>query len=198
MTDGSEDTQDGVAVSGRAFGTDMTKTGLFYATLTVSLISTAEAISAQSPQVQRPLDASDAEMAIRSQAEFAIARIRNPLELEQYAAEHAATGYSGTPLEALRPSSRERLLRSVVFGNGGIGSLYYGDMRVELSPTQAYAILALFGAQHLAPIVAAQNVSTDVDAAIQSMRRPPDHEDKYCAKRATCRSESFAVCTSSC
>jgi hypothetical protein len=136
---------------------------------------------------------------LRAQADFSVASIKDHRDLTAYLAKHSQNSFHESPLSALSISSRERFVRSVVFGEAGVGSFYYGDMRAELSPSQTYAILALFGAQLLAPIVGGAYSTTEADEAVLKMQRPPgDHEDKYCARKGTCRSESFAVCTSSC
>lgn len=50
-----------------------------------------------------------------------------------------------TPLDALPPLARRRFLDSLVFGENGLGGYAFDDLVMELTPSQAAKILALFG-----------------------------------------------------
>lgn len=57
----------------------------------------------------------------------------------------AAQAGRPTPLDALPPLARQRFLDSLVFGSRGLGGFSFGELQLELTPSQARAVLALFG-----------------------------------------------------
>lgn len=69
------------------------------------------------------------------------APIRSRVELER----HLATGDS--PIYALSDGARELFLESLVFGENGLASFRKAELEAELTPTQIYEILSLFGFQ---------------------------------------------------
>ncbi len=62
----------------------------------------------------------------------------------------AAQAGRPTPLDALPPLARRRFIDSLVFGSGGLGGFAYGDLEAELTPSQARAVLRLFGMEEYA------------------------------------------------
>lgn len=72
------------------------------------------------------------------------ATIKSRQDLDAYLRFDAARP---TPLDALRKSERERFLKGLSFGAGGLASVGV-DSLVSLGPTRAYEVLSLFGMQH--------------------------------------------------
>ncbi len=75
-----------------------------------------------------------------------LAPIKNELQLRQLLAEP-------NPLDALSSSGRAIFLESLAFGYDSLGSFNYQPLAEELSYQEQYQILALFGLQHLSPLV---------------------------------------------
>jgi hypothetical protein len=74
----------------------------------------------------------------------AAAPIRSAAQLAGYlAVDHGPRD----PLVALSPPARARFLESLRFGPNGLVSFQSGDIQAELSATQAYSLLSLFGLQ---------------------------------------------------
>ncbi|MBV8605605.1 MAG: hypothetical protein JO224_13035 [Pelomonas sp.] len=74
----------------------------------------------------------------------------------------------------LSPEARQRLLGTAVFNSKGeLASYYLGDIRKELSPTDAYRVLALFGGQEFASTYNNGIVGSATDAQVKSLAFPP-------------------------
>lgn len=100
-----------------------------------------------------------------------------------------------SPLRELSPSARQRFLDNRVFGeSGGVGSFFYGDLKVELSDGDGRALLRLFDSES----------SWELISPSQGMVAPLPPEDTgdihhyYCASRATCAYASNYICKSNC
>lgn len=106
-----------------------------------------------------------------------------------------------SPLDALSPAARERFAESVVFRANGIGGFYTGDLEAELSATQAYRILALFGLQDAVSKLSGLRIETKLDAMLM---RPnlssiaKDYGGYRCESRATCKKSAEYICMSGC
>ncbi|MGH8162449.1 MAG: hypothetical protein ACRESR_10010 [Gammaproteobacteria bacterium] len=79
----------------------------------------------------------------RHKMDWLLAPIHTRSDLKRYLKEHAK---SGSPLDALPPDARNRVLSEVQFGPHGPFIANFGDLQY-LSTQQAYKILALFGEQ---------------------------------------------------
>lgn len=58
-----------------------------------------------------------------------------------------------TPLDALPPLARQRFLDSLGFGSGGVSTFSLGELQLELTPSQASAVLSLFGLENYAAVI---------------------------------------------
>lgn len=110
---------------------------------------------------------------------------------------------SESPLRFLSPSARQRFLASLVFGESGVGGYGYSDLQTELSPTQVYQVLSLFGLQSTASLVTGLKVSTALDSVIVAPRShlPGDRDNYRCLAPQnphTCRWSALDICTHLC
>ena len=75
---------------------------------------------------------------------------------------------SNSPIHALSPSARMRFLNSLQFNATGVTSFYYTDIETELSSSQAYELLSLFGLQSTISVMKKLRIDTDEDREIMS------------------------------
>ncbi|WP_080932981.1 hypothetical protein [Xanthomonas albilineans] len=128
---------------------------------------------------------------------------------------HSETGLAGylakannadSPFNALSPAARKRFIDSLKFNENGVTSFYYADIEAELSSSQAYALLSLFGLQDTLRFMSKLRVDSDNDRDIMhafSNRGPglppgQDHEDYWCSSRANCTRTAGSICTGNC
>jgi hypothetical protein len=146
------------------------------------------------------------------------APIKSQSDLQQY----MQASEKQSPFKALSPGAQERLIASMTFNDEGLTGLRYDDLEAELSPTQIYRILALFGKQHLTGILDKAKIDTKLDDEIMNVFSPPsttfchneplgvgrdsempscwgaDHKGYECERRATCRAAMSRICMSNC
>jgi hypothetical protein len=173
--------------------------------------------SAGSPQSIRSQPASismskvQAQDAMRGEVALRLAPIRSLSDLHDYMAAHARTR---TPLDALSPTAKRVFLDSLSFNEKGVTSFNYAILEDELTASQAYKILGLFGVERLTSKLHNARVVSDTDRLIMSnMSVQPatcggggtttstgmcDHDDYRCISRATCMSAMSMICTSNC
>jgi hypothetical protein len=99
----------------------------------------------------------------------AAAFIRSRTELEAWLAVRPVAG--ADPLVALSPPARARFLASLRFGPQGLASFQSEGIRSELTATQAWRLLALFGLQSALAAMPGLAVRTPEDAEIEAWRR---------------------------
>lgn len=127
------------------------------------------------------------------QAETALIKTRN--DLQQW----NKSRLSFDPLAKLSPKARVRLLeRSTYDKSGVITSLYVQDIRRELTPSQAYGALSIFGAQSLAASLNSGLAETDTDHAVLRLAAKegeitPFAKNSYC-NGGYCTSNDAMVC----
>lgn len=78
----------------------------------------------------------------------------------------AAAEWTGSPLDALSDDAKRRFIGDLVFGNGGVASFNSAVLTSELTPTESYSILALFGLQDAVVHMRHKKVETSLDAAL--------------------------------
>jgi hypothetical protein len=120
------------------------------------------------------------------------------------------TDASQNPLNSLSQAARGRFLKSLVFSEKGLASFGEADLKTELSASQVYRILSLFGVQSSTQLVQGLRMENDVDRAIMSKASiipytMPGGADGYrCADVAsgepahTCFNFPQAICTANC
>lgn len=188
----------------------------------ISLPVVAVAQSSPSPDARpAPLEKQDTR-AINIELMMLIAPIKSSADLDTF----LATNHS-TPLDALPTNARQEFLSSLQFSNSALGSFDYNVLENNLTPTQTYKVLALFGYQYLAPSFKNKKVNTSLDRAILSLANSSDgtkskgvedfgvfgkrvqmggfigQEDKdyrgyYCKSPGTCSPRKSDICTHNC
>lgn len=165
------------------------------AVLLIAFMTSAGASPLTSPD--DVLDAQlDAELLSR-EVDRQLAKIRSEDELEAY----LANPPEDSPLHHLSKGALTRFVKSLVFNGGGLSSFNYVDLSAELTATEAYSILTLFGAQRSIGAVPTLRVVTAADAAIVAYGARPalktDYRDFRCAPPATCSQSISDICIGS-
>lgn len=105
------------------------------------------------------------------------------------------------PLRALSPAAQARFVRSLRFTERGLASFYYGDFREELTASQSYRLLSLFGAQDSLGAIPGLRAESQADFAVleYSGQEPVvgDYEGYECVSRATCKMAPLHICIGS-
>lgn len=162
------------------------------AIVVVLLLGTCLQANAAGP-AHTGLDRADAEL--RKVLSYELADVKSRRDL----AIHLQRAGGKSPLNALSPAARERFLDSLVFNERGLAEYRHDDLARELSVTQAFRILRLFGAAESAPFLRAMRPRDVVDAGIQSFMRVEDHEGGKCVAPGTCEMlYPHYICTSNC
>jgi hypothetical protein len=112
------------------------------------------------------------------------------------------TAQSGSPLDELPPQARARFLAGLTFNSRGIAGFNYADLQADLTASQVYRILALFGAQRDTQLIGARVVSSADRAAVQPVQgsggEGTDHKDYECVSAGTCSPQATYICMSNC
>lgn len=105
-----------------------------------------------------------------------------------------------SPLNALPKEARQDFLDSLTFNERGLTGFNYHILETQLSPSQIYKILALFGSQHLTPKFQQAEATTPLDHLLLEQDFIPygDHLNYECISRATCAYAQQRICMSSC
>lgn len=145
--------------------------------------------------------------ALRRQIAWLLAPIKNKRALNTLVKNNSV-------LDELSPAAKERFVDSIIFRKNGLGGFNYSDLEAELTPTQIYKILSLFGAQHtVSNFIHARIVSVN-DTLIMATPRSAlaektndgdikqkfrvDHKHYRCESRATCGASDMHICMSGC
>lgn len=140
----------------------------------------------------------DAELRNREIA-ASLAPIKSREDLQRYM---AATLADLNPMSRLSPAGKQRFLDSLVFNDeGALAGFRYGDLEAELSVSEIYRIMSLFGAQHTVGLMAKARVVSKEDRQIRSapgMSLMADHAGYACVSRANCYQSPGFICMSGC
>lgn len=149
----------------------------------------------------------------RRELALASAPIKSAADLTAYL---AAAGNRTTPFTRMSDAARGRFIQSITFNENGITGFSYQDIQSEMSPTEIYQLLSLFGAQHVTPLIRGAIARTALDRAIMAGAGKPssntgggivqpslapaggDHEGYQCVSRATCYAATSYICMSTC
>lgn len=165
-------------------------------------INAASLGTQQGPEI---IDASnqpqvEAEAQRRRGIEMYFASIKSERDLS----DHLATKLGrGSPLDALSAHARERFIGSLTFNGGGITGYRYDDLEAELSVSQAFQVLSLFGAQDTISKLRLRQ-TTDQDVKLHALyakgaeQVSADHFNYYCFSHATCKFGNNFICMSGC
>lgn len=143
---------------------------------------------------------------LERERDYAAAPIKSQADLIWYVGRMPAN----SPLKQLSGQGRARFLNSLMFGDHGLASFSYADLRAELTASQIYRVLSLFGVQRSTSLIKGALVITPEDKAVMAVpdnvpglksASPsllPDHESYRCLSRGTCESAYTYICTSNC
>ena len=173
---------------------------LLVATVATIVIATASAASASSsagiPGVV-PMHRVDAEQARLRAIDMEMAPIRSDIDLATY----LRTAGNDSPLMALSPGARERFLATLTFNENGLVGYKYEELARELTASQAYRVLALFGAQRTAYMLGAR-VDSPADRAITQRPITPglmnDYKEYKCVSPHNCYGQVLYICLTGC
>lgn len=137
---------------------------------------------------------------VESRVQYATARIQSRQELQQYL---DGTVVNKSPLGRLSAAARQTFLSSLRFNEKGLTSFRYDVLEDNLTPTEIYTILRLFGAQQTVPMMQAAHAQTNTDMLLLigghgELDDGKDHKDYRCVSRATCKKAMRYICTSNC
>lgn len=107
-----------------------------------------------------------------------------------------------SPLDLLSPAAKKRFIDGLVFRKNGLGSMYIGDLELELTPTEIHHLLSLFGAQHVTKTLTNARIDTKLDKLLlknTANSRAADYKGYSCVNEGTCkRTTNDYICTSNC
>jgi len=131
-----------------------------------------------------------------------LAPIKSRVDLDVHLSK---AGEIDSPLLRLSSAGRQGFIDSLTFNDRGLTGFRYSDLEAELSPSEIYAILSLFGAQHLARQMTGARPASTADTLIlgQTVRSsfskdPGDHAGYWCSSPHTCARKSNYICMSGC
>jgi hypothetical protein len=140
-------------------------------------------------------DVSASEARLRTAVSYELAAVKTPSQLASYLRRSGAN----TPLGALSSSARARFLESLRFNESGLAEYSYVDLQQELSASEAYGVLAIFGAEASAPFYAGTRIDSDIDLGLRTLMMAEDHRDAKCVSHGTCQTGWVGfICTSNC
>lgn len=144
---------------------------------------------------------------LRRELSYELAPIRSRQDLSAY----LRSIQSRSPLARMSPAGQRRFLESLTFNERGLTGYGSDDLLAELSASEIYRVLSLFGAQHAAPFMDRARVSNDVDRAIAPLGFGDmcdseggdtcggDKQNAKCVGAGTCQMHVVGfICTSNC
>ena len=179
--------------------------------LSIMMLSSGIAFSYDNNNPVKP--ASQQTVTPQREIDEARAPIKSDADLQRY----LITEQPSSPLNQLSPEGKARFLASLHFGDKALGSYNYQALETELTASQIYDILSLFGAQATTRLIPGAVVQTSTDSLImkpQAINRPcgpgidscdsgggdgdTDYEGYGCGRPHTCIVEPNAICMHSC
>jgi hypothetical protein len=123
-----------------------------------------------------------------------MAKVKSEADLQSYI---TSTRGSRTPLDLLSPGAKQRFIDSLVFTPNGLGSFTYADIRNELTLSEAYQLLSLFGREATAASIRGIRIESEEDRMISQMSvgiRNADYMDYWCRTTSTCTRKLEDIC----
>lgn len=150
---------------------------------------------------QKPAEVSmrnlQAELARLRAIDFQMAPVKSQADLAAY----LRTIDAESPLMALSPGARDRFLDSLEFNENGLVGYRYEDLERDLTASQVYRILALFGAQQTASLLHSR-IESDADRIIATDPWIPqqleDHKNFRCLGAHNCFETPAFICMTGC
>ena len=167
------------------------------AALAMGVSSMAMAVDSFRIPAQVSMQSVDAEQARLRAIDFEMALIKSQADLSAY----LRSAGRDSPLMALSPGARERFLDSLAFNENGLVGYNHEELGRELTASQAYRILALFGAQRTTHLVGAR-IENDADRAVAAKPVVPrlmsDHKNFRCLGAHNCFETPLFICMTGC
>ncbi len=174
--------------------------------------STAATINVQEPSLhmaQPGTSPQESPAQVRNKKNRAMAPIKSAVDLENYV---KLTPASLSPLSRLSKTGLANFLGSLTFNAKGVTGYRYVDLEEELTPTEIYRVLALFGVQSHVKSMKKAKVKTDADKRLleytpsfiyddywDAEGPDPDHRHHFeCVLPATCKRSAPHICDSTC
>lgn len=138
---------------------------------------------------------------LRSDMALLTAPIRSQRDLRRHLRDARETD---SPLDFLSPRAKRLFLSSLVFGDSGLSGYRYEELSRELTVSQAYQVLALFGAQDDVRLLPNLRLRTKLDAELRDFAQisaecdSGDRVNYQCVSRATCGNLTRYICKSNC
>lgn len=139
---------------------------------------------------------------MQNRLDFLLAPIKSRDDLAQYL---ATTPKAQSPLELLSPGAKQRLLASLFFNENGLVSYDYTDLVNELSASQIYRVLGLFGVQRTTGLLKDIRVSSEADRLIVPLKifhtdpgMEGDHGGYRCVGAHNCIEHRGMICMMGC
>lgn len=138
---------------------------------------------------------------VRSDMGLLSAPIRSRKDLSRHMRDARETG---SPLRALSKQGTRKFIASLRFNEYGLTSYRYDILEQELSVTDAYLVLSLFGAQDDIRMLDKARVDSQLDNDLLMVRdlaaecSGGDYKDMQCSARATCAPMTRHICKSNC
>lgn len=131
--------------------------------------------------------------------DVALAPIKSQSDLQAYLATHRL---GSSPLDDLSLGAKQRFLASLQFNENGLTTFEYIDLENELTPTQIYRILSLFGVQRDTVMMRDAARMTQTDWLIMGASQdngpgqgaPGDYQGYKCVSRANCFEMIHYIC----
>lgn len=101
---------------------------------------------------------------LRSDMALFMAPIRSQRDLRRHLRDARE---ADSPIDFLSPRAKRLFLASLVFGDSGLAGYRYEELERELTVSQAYEVLALFGAQDDVRLFPNLRVRTKLDAELR-------------------------------
>jgi len=154
---------------------------------------------------------------LRNEIDNATATIRSETDLKNYL---QATPIARTPLGKLSQSAQRQFLASVTFNENGLTGFDYRALSNELSASEVYQVLRLFGMQRVTALIPDLRIETPMDETIMQHVSPQacpprgpkvrgdevgpqvlcgsDHDNYKCESTGSCKYYNGYICTSNC
>ena len=125
-----------------------------------------------------------------------------PIQSSKDLATYLSTQGTDSPLNLLSQRGKRDFLESLTFNKKGLTGLRHDMLEKELTPTQIYRVLALFGEQALTTKLKNARIETDLDREIMATGQlkcsSGDRSNYKCESRASCRSAANYICLAAC
>lgn len=187
---------------------------LLLALLVIPYQANATPLTATSPQDTSNTQQSCIVLGVERDLQFLAAPIKSKHDLNQHVVLLKRKNLH-SPLRYLSNSSLKRFVASISFNEKGITGYRYDDLEKELTLSQAYEVLSLFGQQYNLGHLTNAKVSTELDSDIRkfiakkreqensaaakcSGSGSKDRSGYWCSSRATCSNRVGSICLSAC